>query len=107
MQRDFKMTDATTIEIEFPTSGPSHTQTLRAMAHLNHLEEESYRVEPLVRAHGRLEGAHSPLAAEANSFVLRIHLGTLAERSWEMLQDRVLEPLSALDVEVRQVALAW
>ena len=107
MQRDFKMTDATTIEIEFPTSGPSHTQTLRAMTQLNHLEEESYRVEPLVRAHGRLEGAHSPLAAEANAFVLRIHIGVLAERSWQILQDRVLGPLSALDVEVRQVALAW
>ncbi len=100
------MTEPATIEIEFPTQGPAHTQTLRAMAHLQHLEDESYRVEPLVRAHGRLEGAHSPLAADAGSFVLRIHLGALAERSWEILQRRVLEPLGALDVEVRQVALA-
>jgi hypothetical protein len=106
MQRDFKMTDATIIEIEFPTSGPSHTETLRAMAHLNHLEEESYRVEPLVRAHGRLEEAHSPFAAEAASFVLRIHLGILADRSWDVFQSRVLAPLSDLDVEIRQVSLA-
>jgi len=101
------MTNAKTIEIEFPTQGPSHAETIRAMTRLeDHLEEETYRVEPLVRAHGRLVEAHSPYASDAGSFVLRIHLGSLAERTWEGLCARVLEPLRIMDVEVRQIALA-
>ena len=94
--------DSWTIEIEFPTHGPTFEQVTRAVAELeHHLARGRFRVESLVRVHGRLFGVHSPYASQASTYAIRIHLAAMDPSRWQRFHSGFLAPLRQQGAEVR------
>ena len=96
------MTPQQTVELEFPTNGPRFVLAMDTVSRLDlHLGAERYRLEPLVRAHGRLLEPCSPFAESAGAYVYRIHLDSLPEMAWQRFRRLVLTPLAQEGVEIR------
>jgi len=92
-----------TFEIEFPRAGPAFDvvmETVRVMT--DDLDEDGFRLEPLVRAHGHLIEPWHDEAEAAEGYAYRIHLDPLASPRVDRIRHDLLAPLVAYGVAVRE-----
>ena len=96
------MNPSQTIELEFAPTGRPLTLAMSAVGRIERqLDENTYRLEPLVRVNGRLVNALDSEAEQATSYTWRIHLGPLERRTWNQLCHTVFGPLQEQGLTVR------
>ena len=95
-----------TFEIEFPCSGPAFDIVMDAVRLMtDDMDEDGFRLEPLVRAHGHLLEPWHAEAEAAEGYAYRIHLDPLASPRADQIRDDLLAPLAAYGVAVRETTI--
>ena len=96
------MTPSKTIDLEFAPTGRPVSLAMKAITQISHqLNDDCYRLEPLVRVNGRLVDAMGADAPLATSYAWRVHLAPMNHSEWLRLRHTVLCPLDQTGVAVR------
>jgi hypothetical protein len=92
-----------TFEIEFPCSGPAFDRVMKTVRLMTEdMDEDCFRLEPLVRAHGHLLEPWHADADAPDGYAYRVHLDPLAAPEVIQVRDELLLQLVAYGVAVRE-----